>query len=43
MNALQIEEEVGLLPQELQLVRAGRPLEVDDGPRRFLVHPFLFR
>lgn len=38
----QIREEVGLTPQQLQLVTCGRPLPVDDGRRRFLVYPFLF-
>lgn len=27
----------------LRLSRVGRPLPIDDGERRFLVHPFLFR
>jgi hypothetical protein len=38
----QISEEVGLSPQQLQLVTCGRPLPVDDGGRHFLVYPFLF-
>lgn len=40
---LQIYEEVGLLPSQLQLVCFGRPLPVDDGRRHFLVYPFLFQ
>jgi len=39
---LQISEEVGLSPQQLQLVTCGRPLPVDDGRRHFLIYPFLF-
>lgn len=38
----QISEEVGLAPQQLQLVTCGRPLAVDDGRRHFLIYPFLF-
>ncbi|KAF8071226.1 SAD2 [Scenedesmus sp. PABB004] len=40
---IEIEEEVGLVPAQLELVCWGRPLPVDDGQRRFLVHPFLFQ
>jgi hypothetical protein len=40
---LQIAEETGLTAQQLQLVSFGRPLPVDDGRKRFLVHPFLFQ
>jgi hypothetical protein len=40
---LQIAEETGLTHQQLQLVSFGRPLPVDDGRKRFLVHPFLFQ
>jgi 8-oxo-dGTP pyrophosphatase MutT (NUDIX family) len=40
---LQILEETGLTRQQLQLVSFGRALPVDDGRRRFLVHPFLFQ
>jgi hypothetical protein len=39
----EIEEEAGLAAASLTLVRCGRPLPVDDGGRRFLVHPFLFQ
>lgn len=39
---LQVSEEVGLTPQQLQLVNCGRPLPVDDERRHFLVYPFLF-
>lgn len=38
----QVSEEVGLSPQQLQLVTCGRPLPVDDGQRHFLIYPFLF-
>jgi hypothetical protein len=38
-----VQEELALHPSQLQLVTAGRPQPVDDGGRRFLVHPFLFR
>lgn len=34
-------EEAGLSHCQLRLVRCGRPLLVDDPPRRFCVHPFL--
>lgn len=40
--AVQISEEVGLTPQQLQLVTCGRPLPVDDERRHFLIYPFLF-
>lgn len=43
LNCLQILEEVGLAPQQLQLVCFGRPLPVDDGRKHFLVYPFLFQ
>lgn len=39
----QVEEELGIPAELLELVVAGRPQAVDDGGRRFLVHPFLFR
>jgi len=35
-------EETGIDPERLALVRAGRPLDVDDGDRAWRVHPFLF-
>jgi hypothetical protein len=38
----QVSEEVGLSPQQLQLVTCGRPLPVDDGQRHFLIYPLLF-
>jgi hypothetical protein len=39
---LQVSEEVGLTPQQLQLVNCGRPVPVDDERRHFLVYPFFF-
>lgn len=39
---MEAEEELGLPAETLECVRSGRPLMVDDGPRRsFAVHPFL--
>lgn len=41
---LEILEEVGLHEDQIHLIRSGRTLYVDDGPRRkFAVHPFLFQ
>jgi hypothetical protein len=37
----QVEEEAGIHRSLLQLVAAGRPQAVDDGPKHYLVHPFL--
>ncbi|GAB4819902.1 hypothetical protein N2152v2_006948 [Parachlorella kessleri] len=37
-----IAEEVGFGAEDVAFVRSGRPLYVDDGRRRFAVHPFLF-
>jgi len=39
----QIVEEAGFSPAQLQLLRYGRPLLVDDGKKHFLVHPFLYK
>ena len=42
--AAEVEEEVGLGRAFLRLECRGRPLKVDDGPRRrFVVHPVRFR
>lgn len=40
----EIEEETGLVDEEIHLVRAGRSFEVDDDERatKWKVHPFLF-
>ena len=40
----EIEEEAGLAPDEVSLLRAGEPLVVVDteAGRRWIVHPFLF-
>ena len=42
---VEIEEETGLCPEELQLVRKGRPLVVKDDELgvRWVVHPYLFQ
>jgi ADP-ribose pyrophosphatase YjhB (NUDIX family) len=42
---IEIEEETSLCPEELQLVRKGRPLEVRDDELgvKWVVHPYLFR
>ena len=41
---VEIEEETGLRPAEVRLVRTGEPLPVDDKEHgwRWVVHPFLF-
>lgn len=40
----EVEEETGLARDDVQLLRAGEPLEVVDAEadRRWIVHPFLF-
>lgn len=40
----EIEEETGLVREDVQLLRSGEPLEVVDAEaeRKWLVHPFLF-
>jgi len=40
----EVEEETGLTPADVSLLRAGEPLEVLDAEadRRWIVHPFLF-
>lgn len=42
---VEIEEETGLHPEELELVKKGKPLEIrDDGLGVIkVVHPYLFR
>lgn len=40
---VELAEETGLNPYEYQLLRAARPIEVVDGERFWLVHPFLCR
>lgn len=39
----ELREETGLSPGECTLIRSGEPLEIDDEPRYWRVHPFLFR
>lgn len=39
---IEIEEEVGYTQDDVEFVRAGRPLYVDDNGRHFKVHPYLF-
>jgi translation initiation factor 2B subunit (eIF-2B alpha/beta/delta family) len=38
----EIREETGIADADVSLVRAGEPFDVDDGERRWRVHPFLF-
>lgn len=41
---IEIEEEVGFKAGQIEYIRSGRPLYIDDGPKRkWAVHPFLFR
>lgn len=42
---IEIEEETGLRPEELELVKKGRPLEIRDDELGVIkiVHPYLFR
>ena len=39
----EIREETGLGADEVELVRQGEPLHVQDGAHTWVVHPFLFR
>ena len=44
MTALkEIREETGIQEEQLELVRKGEPIHVQDGPRVWVVHPFLFK
>ncbi|QCC46625.1 NUDIX domain-containing protein [Halobellus limi] len=38
----ELREEVGLTAEDLELVRTGEPVAVDDEQGSFVVHPFLF-
>ncbi|OPZ59268.1 MAG: Methylthioribose-1-phosphate isomerase [Deltaproteobacteria bacterium ADurb.Bin510] len=40
---VELAEETGLNPYEYRLLRAAKPIEVADGERLWLVHPFLCR
>lgn len=39
----ELEEEVGLVREDVELLAAGRPLVAAEGGDRWLVHPFVFR
>ncbi|WP_455391568.1 NUDIX domain-containing protein [[Eubacterium] cellulosolvens] len=39
----EIREETGLMETEVELVRKGEPIHVQDGAHIWVVHPFLFR
>jgi 8-oxo-dGTP pyrophosphatase MutT (NUDIX family) len=39
----EINEETGLSSSDVVLIRKGVPIHVQDGPRVWVVHPFLFR
>ena len=38
----EIREETGLQEDDVELVRKGEPIHVQDGPNVWVVHPFLF-
>ena len=38
----EIEEETSLSPENVQFVRKGRPLRIEDGDYHWIVYPFLF-
>ncbi len=40
---IEIEEETGLCPEDVELVKKGSPLEAEDEGIRWVVHPYLFR
>jgi 8-oxo-dGTP diphosphatase len=40
---VEIEEETGLCPGDVELVRKGRPLRVEGEGFRWVVYPYLFR
>jgi 8-oxo-dGTP pyrophosphatase MutT (NUDIX family) len=39
----EIREETGLSDSEVELIRKGEPVHVQDGSRVWVVHPFLFK
>ena len=39
----EIREETGLQDTDVELVRKGDPVHVQDGPKVWVVHPFLFK
>jgi 8-oxo-dGTP pyrophosphatase MutT (NUDIX family) len=39
----EIREETGLTENDIELIRKGEPIHVQDGPQVWVVHPFLFR
>lgn len=38
----EIEEETGLCPEDIQFVRKGNPVRIEDANRRWMVYPFLY-
>ncbi|GAF97930.1 unnamed protein product, partial [marine sediment metagenome] len=40
---VEIEEETGLCPQDVELVKKGSPVEVEDEGIKWVVYPYLFR
>ena len=40
---IEIEEETGLCPEDVELVRKGSPIEAEDEGIKWVVHPYLFR
>ncbi len=40
---IEIEEETGLCPKDVELVKKGSPLEAEDEDIKWVVHPYLFR
>lgn len=40
---IEIEEETGLCPEDVELVRKGSTLEAEDEGIKWVVHPYLFR
>jgi len=40
---IEIEEETGLCPEDVELVTKGSPLEAEDEGIKWIVHPYLFR
>jgi len=39
----EINEETGLMENEVELIRRGEPIHVQDGTKVWVVHPFLFK
>ena len=40
---IEIEEETGLPPEDVELIRSGKTLAAEDEGIRWVVHPYLFR